>query len=89
MRKSLMIITFMAVALCLSTFACGPVEEETVKVKAGKGSTLWGICEHHYDTNEVRCFEEFVYEVRKENELLNGKVLQAGQEVVIRIKKRN
>lgn len=89
MRKSLMVITFMAVALCLSTFAYGPTEEKVVTVKAGYGSTIWGICEQHYDKKDVRCFEEFVYEVRKENNLLNGKVLQAGQDVVIRIKKRN
>ena len=88
MRNSLMLLTAAAVVLVLSSFIPRPIEEEVVKVTAGQGSTLWNICERYYSNKEVRCFEEFVYDVKKENNLLNGRVLQAGQELTIVIKKQ-
>lgn len=84
-NKILMVITL---GILLSGFIPGSVEETTVKVTAGHGDTVWELCERHYDKNEVRCFENFVYDVRKENNLLGNNVLQAGQEVVIRVRKK-
>lgn len=70
--------------LCLSGFSFKPIEENTITVKAGYGSTVWNICEEHYDKDEVRNFRDFVDDVRAENGLFGDNVLQAGQDLVIR-----
>lgn len=88
MRKSFMILVVAAVVFALTSFVPQPVEEEVVMVKAEYGSTIWNICEQYYTEKEVRCFDEFVYDVRKENGLLNGKMLQAGQVVKVVLKKQ-
>ena len=83
MKKALMVL---AVCLVAMTYVKTPVEESIINVKAEQGSTIWEICEEHYDKNEVRCFEEFVYDVRKDNDLLGNKMLQAGQIVKVVVK---
>lgn len=88
MRNSLVLLTAAAVVLVLSSFVPRPIEEEVVNVTAAKGSTLWNICERYYSNKEVRCFEEFLDDVKKDNNLLDGRVLQAGQELRIVIKKQ-
>lgn len=89
MRKFLMVLTLSVVMVMLTSFVQRPVEESTVTVKAGYGDTVWNIAREHYSNDDVRSFDEFVWEIRKENNLLGKNVLQAGQDVVIRIKKRN
>lgn len=88
MKKGLMLLAMVAVVFASTSFVNRPVVEERFDVMAGYGDTVWDICEHHYDKNEVRCFDEFVYEVRKQNNLLGKNVLQAGQVITIVVKKQ-
>lgn len=87
MIKRITLLTICAFALLtMASFNPRPIEESTVTVQAYSGDTMWTICSENYDKNDVRCFEEFLYEVRKENNLLGNNVLQAGQ--VVRITKK-
>lgn len=88
MKKLFFVILFTAIAYFVQSFTAGPVESSTKVVKAEYGDTIWNIAEENYHPKEVRCFEEFVYDIRKENNLLGNNLLQAGQEVKVRITKR-
>lgn len=88
MRKALIVFLFTVVAIIAQSFYPQPVETSTQKVVAASGATVWEIAERYYDKKEVRCFEEFVYDIRKDNNLLGGNVLQAGQELTVRIIKK-
>lgn len=83
--KKIFLLTICAFALmAMTSFGPRPIEESSVTVQVYKGDTVWGICQQMYDPREVRCFEEFMYEVRKDNNLVGDNVLQAGQSIVIR-----
>ena len=88
MRKELMIFLFTIVALIAQSFYPQPVETSTQKVVAASGDTVWEIAERLYDEKETRCFSEFVDDIRKDNNLMGGNVLQAGQELTVRIIKK-
>lgn len=88
MKKYLFIMAVAAAIVFAPSFTNRPVEVVRYDVMAGYGDTVWEICQHHYDKNEVRCFEEFVYDVRKDNDLLGNKMLQAGQIIKVVVKKQ-
>lgn len=83
-----MIIAIAFVGLMASSFVESPIEEKMVKVQASVGDTIWDIAREHYTEKEVRCFDEFVWQIRKDNNLLGNNVLQAGQTITIVIKKQ-
>lgn len=87
--KKMILLTIAFTVLGFMTSAIErPTEEQVVTVKAGYGDTVWAVCERTYHEKEVRSFDEFVFDTRKENDLLGGKMLQAGQTIVVRKKVR-
>lgn len=88
MRKALMIFIFTIIAYVAQSFMPQPTETITEYVRVDHGNTVWEIAETLYNEKEVRCFEEFVYDIRKDNNLLGGNVLQAGQLLEVRIIKK-
>lgn len=87
MKNTLMVLAVVAGMMC-SSLVNAPVVEETIKVRAQAGDTIWSIAEAQYAKGETRCMEEFVDAIRNENDLTGNKMLQAGQMLTIRIHKR-
>lgn len=58
--------------------------EKQIIVKVGNGATINEICAENYK-GDIRSFEEFVWQVRKDNDLEGNKLqnLQAGQRLYI------
>lgn len=88
MKKILVMFMVTMVAYVSLSFMDQPVEMDEIKVVAEAGDTVWDLAEKYYSEKDSRCFDEFVYTIRKENDLLGSKVLQAGQEIIIRVEKR-
>ncbi len=82
-----MLFVFMA-AFFSTSFIPQPTETVTEYVRVGAGNTVWEIAEKLYSPNEVRSFEEFIFDIRKDNGLLGNNVLQAGQLLEVRIIKK-
>ena len=87
MKKTLLVCMVCLVAMMASSFV-NPVVEETVKVTAKAGDTLWGIAEAQYAKGETRYIQEFIEDIKNKNGLTGSKMLQEGQVLTIVIHKR-
>lgn len=84
MMQRLMLAVVLALALFNWVGDNRPAEKSVIEYTVKSGDTLWEIADKHYQlTNTGMCFDEYVYNLRKENENLQSskRVLQPGDKV--------
>lgn len=84
-KKVCLILAMASIAVLLSGFVPKTeVSNITVQHQVVAGDTVWNICEKHFEKqNKYSNLDEFVYEVRKHNNLLGNKYLAVGRVISI------
>lgn len=86
MMQRLMLVAVLVMAFFNFVGSNAPAEKRVIEYTVKSGDTLWEIADKHYKlTNTGMCFDEYVYNLRKDNEELqsNKRVLQPGDKVKV------